>query len=392
MPRTLLVPGLLLLLACPARGQATWQPHVRRVADFVLAQQTPQGCIADAPGGLRAHHDGAMARSLFAPAYAWRLMGRMPYRNGWRDGLKWLAAAADRKPPWAGTWRHAYAARPPHVALPTPPNGTAQDGRAFSSATALFAYHVALYTHYTGDERVAIACRPLVQAGLDFLLDHNRGRNDLFCVGWALPEGGERWERLARQRARDQADVYLGLHAGWWLLGRARYRLAASRLEQNALKHLFDDRRRAFGTAIGEAGKLVPPGDNPESYVTQGYLAWAFGPSRETQAAMKWLAERVAPDNSIRRHKKDPALVLPVAAFRLGASRVGSHYNDVRKTGRWLRDQAVTPKGGIREEAKADAPVRNDLAGWVVLAWLLPEPLPFAKAPPPRRGLNPTVR
>ncbi len=344
--------GITLLAAGSTPAQTNWTPHVREVADFVLSQQTPQGCIADAPGGLRANEDAAMARSLFAAACAWRTLTRMPYRNAWRDGIRWLAGTMERQGQWAGTWRYAYAGKPPNIPLPTSPDGASQDARGFSSAAALFAYHVALYTHLTGDETVALACRSEVQAALDFVLEKNRAPNDLFYRGWVQPTGKDGWELWRRQRATDQAEVLLGLWAGSWLLGHPRYRLAASRLEQRLTDHFFHKREQAFGTAITEAGGLLPPvDDDPESLVTQAYLAWVLGPCRETEHAMKWLEARMAPDGTFRRKKDDPAAVLPVAAFCLGASRVGSYANELRRARRWLRDFALTPKGGVRETA-----------------------------------------
>ena len=75
MPRATLA-AAIALAACSAGAEMSWTPHVRAVADFILAQQTPQGCIPDVPGGLRAHEDGSMARSLIAVAYAARVTGR----------------------------------------------------------------------------------------------------------------------------------------------------------------------------------------------------------------------------------------------------------------------------------------------------------------------------
>ncbi|HPD16361.1 MAG TPA: hypothetical protein PLE19_15515 [Planctomycetota bacterium] len=381
MPARHAVAAGTILLAISAHAQLSLNPRVREVADFALAQQTPQGCIPDAPGALRANEDGAMARSLLAAAYAYRTTGRVAYRNAWRDGIKWLALAMERDGQWAGTWHHAHAAQTPHVALPTALDGGAQDTRGCSSAAALFLYHVALYTDLATDDSLAVACRPHVYAALDFLLEKNRGPNDLFYLGWVQPKGQDTWELCRRQRARDQADVLLGLWAGSFLTGQARCRLAASRLEQHIPQHLFHKREQAFATAIDEAGSLIPPVDDAESQFTQAYLAWVLGASRETEAALKWLEARMAPDGSFRKRKDDRAFVLPVAAYCLGAGRVGNRFNDIRKARTWLRDFAVTPKGGIREFIAPDAPVRNDLAGWVILAWLTPDPRPFSRLP-----------
>ena len=67
--------------------------------------------------------------------------------------------------------------------------------------------------------------------------------------------------------------------------------------------------------------------------------------------------------------------------LKAGASRVVAYNDEMRKTRRWLRDIAVTPKGGVREVADPKSPTRNDLAGWVILAWLGPDPHPFTHPP-----------
>ncbi|HUT33358.1 MAG TPA: hypothetical protein VNE39_07775 [Planctomycetota bacterium] len=371
----------LALLAASAHAQLSWNPHVREVADFVLAQQNQRGCIPDAPEGLRANEAGAMGRSLLAAAYAWRTLSRLPYRNAWREGIKWLAVSMERGTQWDGTWRYAYAGKPPHVPLPSSPDGIAHDARGLTSAAGLFAYHVALYVHFTADETVSNACRPHVQAALDFVLEKNRGRNHLFYRGWYQPKekGTDAWELCRKQYATDQADLLLGLWAGSWLVGHARYRIAAERLEREIGDRLFDKRHRAFGIALDEAGSLIPPAEDVETHVVQGYLTWVLGLTKETEQAMKWLDARLAPDGSFRRRRSDPAPVLPAAAFCLGASRVAAYSDEMRKTRRWLRDYAVAPKGGVRALAAPDASTRNDLAGWVILAWLGPDPRPFTR-------------
>jgi len=374
---------LTFFLAASAHAQLSWTPQVREVADFVIAQQTPQGCIPDTPEAVRANEAGAMARTLLAPAYAWRTMSRIPYRNAWREGIRWLAASMERQGPWAGTWRYAYAGKPPHVPLPTSPDGIAQDARGLSTAAALFAYHVALYTHSTGDDTVQVNCRPHVQAALDFILEKNRAPNGLFYRGWYQPKDkpAEPWELCRKQFATDQADVLLGLWAGASLLGHARYNLAADRLEQRMLDLLYDKRHRAFGIALDEAGGLIPPAEDIETHLIQGYLTWVLGPRRETEQAMKWLDARLAPDGSFRRKKGDAVAILPSAAFCLGASRIATLADELRQTRRWLRDAAIAPKGGVREVADPKSSTRNDLAGWTILAWLAPDPRPFATQP-----------
>ncbi|MBM4037200.1 MAG: hypothetical protein FJ290_01690 [Planctomycetes bacterium] len=383
MRRSVVALGALALVAGSAHAQLSWNAQVREVADFALAQQSQQGCLPDAPEALLAHEGGAMGRSLLAAAYAYRALQRVPYRNAWRDGIKWLAASMERGTQWNGTWRQAYAGKAPHVPLPTSPDGIAQDARGLSSSAALFAYHVALYVHFTGDDAAANVCRPHVQAALDFLLDRNRGRNHLFYRGWYQPKdkGTDAWELCRKQYTLDQADVLLGLCAGSWLLGHARYRLAADRLEREIADLLFDKRQRAFGIGLDEAGGLIPPAEDAETHVIQGYLTWVLGLTRETEHAMKWLNARLAPDGSFRRRKSDPAPVLPATAFCLGASRVAAYTDEMRKTRRWLRDCAIAPKGGVRVLAVPDSSTRNDLAGWVILAWLGPDPRPFTRPP-----------
>jgi hypothetical protein len=386
MLRSRIPPALATLAFGVSLAQADvhWPSRVRPVVEFLLAQQTEKGCIPDAPEGLRANEDGRMSRALLAVGHAYRLMSRVRYRNAFRDGVKWLGASMETNDrPWVGTWRYAYAAKPPHVALATSPCDGMQDARGVSSTSALFLYLLALYTHYTNDTVPSKALRPHTRAALEFLLERNRGENELFCRGWHQAKGASKWELCRKQIAVDQADVYLGLRAGYWLLGQERYWRAAQRLAERVPRFLFDRKKRAFGLELDEKGNLVPPDETPESYFTQGYLAWVFGPNRETESAMKWLRVRLARDGSFRRRRTDLAYTLPTAGFCLGAARLGLYTVQVRATRKWLREIAMTPKGGIREVARAKSPLRNDLAGHVVAAWLSCHPYPFRRVRAP---------
>ena len=374
--------ALLIMLASLSRAEESWTLHVREVVDFVLAQETPQGCIPDAPAGLRANQDGAMERSLLAVAHGFRTTSRPTYRTALRDAIKWLAICMEKNDKfWAGTWRFAYSSKPPYLALPTSPDGKAQDARGLSSTSALFVYLVAVYTDFTGDDSLSRSLRPHVHRALDFLLERNRGPNGLFYRGWYQNPTSGNWELCRRQLAADQADVYLGLLAGYWLTEQPRLKLAADKLERELPRLLYHKNQKAFGTALDDAGNLLPPIDEPETCFVQGYLSWVFGPTRETEKAMEWLRDRLAPDGSFRKNKTETAYVLPVAGFCLGASRLGLYPNQLRQARKWLREVAVTSRGAVREYADLNAPTRNDLAGWVIPAWLSSHPHRFDRIP-----------
>jgi len=373
---------LVFILSSAAEAETNWAPRIRGVADFLLSQQTPQGCIPDAPGAIRANQDSGMERSLLALAHAFRTTGHERYRRSLREGIEWLASTMEKKEqPWVGSWYYAYTAKAPYVALPTSPGGSVEDQRGLTSTSALFIYLVALYTEETKDSAVARAQRAHVRAALEFLMERNRGSDHLFYYGWQREKGASVWSLCRMQYAADQADAYLGLRAGYWLLGHSQHLKAAEELADHATRLLFDHKHRAFGHALSPDGKLVPPIEGPDGYLAQGYLAWAFPPSDETRDAIRWLKERQAPDNSIRLKITDPAATLPAAAFCLGAGRLGLYPNDREQSLRWLRDGALTPQGGCRDVIALTATVRNPLAGWFTSAWSAADPCPFGLQP-----------
>jgi len=363
--------SLVAALAPEARADTNWSMRVRTVGDYLLSQQTPHGCIPDVPGGSRANQDSAMQYALVALAHACRVTTRDRFRRGLRSGIEWLAAGMEkRQKPWVGSWRHAYSTRPPYLALPTPPHADYDDGRGSTTTSALFAYLVYLYRHCTGDAPFVLKVRPHVRAALDFTLEHNLGNNDLFHNGWLRSRGTARWQRDPMHDATTQAAAYLGLRAGYRLLGHVRYSRAAERLAKTIDESFFDPRRGAFGLARDSRGRLVPPDDSCRAYHVQGYLAWVFGIRRETRDAIRWLKARHAPDGTFRRKRTDTPYVLPAAAFCLGSARLGLYASDRQQARRWLRDYALTPKGAVREAATRNSPTPSHLTGWVVAACL----------------------
>ena len=211
--RRLCIPWLgvaSLLAAAPAEARTNWEARIRLVADALLAQQTRDGCIPDAPGSVRANQDSNTCYALLALAHAYRVTGTSRFRIGFRKGLEWLAARMEtRQKGWVGSWRLAYAAKPPYVALPTSPGKGVEDARGVSATSALFAYLLALYTETTQDPALARRYKAHARAALDFVLERNRGPNGLFCSSWHRRQGAGRWTLYRMQYAADQADVYL---------------------------------------------------------------------------------------------------------------------------------------------------------------------------------------
>ncbi len=373
-----------LLAAAPLEARTNWEARIRLAADRLLAQQTPHGCTPDAPGGIRANKDSNMCYALLALAHAYRVTGSARFRRGLRSGIEWLASRMEsRQKGWVGSWRFAYAARPPDVALPTPPGEGIEDARGVSATSALFAYLLALYTEATGDATLASKYKPHARAALDFVLERNRGPNDLFYSSWHRLRGDGRWTLYRMQYTADQADVYLGLRGGYHLLHSRRYKLAAEKLERQVPKLLYHRGRRVFGIAYTPRGTLVPPDEGWKGHFVQGYVAWVFGSHDETRHAVRWLRDRQAPDGSFRRKKGQPAYALSAALFALGSAQVKDHRIQRLKAKRWLRDVALTPKGGIRDFGHTKAPIYNNLAGWVVAAWANAPPFPAAATEEP---------
>ncbi|MFP4058405.1 MAG: hypothetical protein ACLF0G_16175 [Candidatus Brocadiia bacterium] len=373
-PRWLLV---ALLLAPPAAlARTNWEPRVRAMCDFLLRQQDAHGCLPSTPDSIRV--DGDVTHVLFALAQGYRETGSDRFRRGLRDGLLWLASRMDTsRGRWRGSWRYAYSAKPPYVALATSPCRGVEDGRGYTATSAFFVYLVALYTHSTGDAALARSLRPHARCALDFLLERNLAPNHLFYRGWHLKAGQREWTVDKMQFATDQAAAYLGLRAGGFLLGHARYDRAADRLAREVPRLLFDERREAFAPALDPRGKQMPLDEGWTGYFAQGLLAWAFGSRDETREAVQWLRQRHAPDHSVRARKADPPYILSAAALCIGCAGTHLYPTHRRQAARWLRDYALTPEGGVRHVLAPKSPIRNDHAAWVIAAWLGTEPLPF---------------
>ncbi|NQT87801.1 hypothetical protein HQ560_13615 [bacterium] len=368
----------VLLAAATSRAGTNWTPRVRAVTDFLMAQQTKQGCIPDVPNGLRANVDGATANVLIGLAYSYRSTHSRTTRRALHTGIEWLASRMERSSgPWLGSWRAAYSTKPPHVALPTQPHPDAEDGRGSTATAALFVYAVAVTVDYTEDETLARKMRPYVRAAADFLLEKNLGDNGLFHAGWVREKGSAKWTLDPMQYATDQATAYLGLRAATWLLKSSRCQTAADRLARTAPKLLFDRTRGGFGLGLDPRGKRMPLHDNRDGYVTQGYLSWVFGPTDETRAAMKWLRARLGPDSTVRAKRTDTAHTDSVLAFCLGSARLRIYDAQRKQVLRLLRDAAVTQKGGIRAVLAPNAAIQNDLAAWLLPTWFGARPMPF---------------
>ena len=382
---------LALLLALPRESTASqWKSRIRTVGDHLLDQQSRDGCIADTPRGVRANEDSHMQYALLALAHAYRITRSDRFRRGLREGIAWLAERMEtREKGWVGSWRYAYSARRPYVALPTPPAEGIDDARGLSSTSALFVYLLALYTEVAQDGTPARTYKAHARAALDFILDHNLAKNRLFYNGWHRPKGHNEWAQFRMHYAADQADCYLGLRAGYYILGQRRYNIAATRLRDAVPKLFYSKDKRVLGTALDSRGRLVLPKDNWEGYFAQGYLAWSLGPMDETRAALKWLNDRHAPDGSIRTHKSKVPYTLPAALFCLGSYRLNSYHTQRDKTKRWLRDSIFTTTGGIRDFAHRRAPVYSNLAGWVVAAWASAHPFPTVRPPDPNQPVWP---
>jgi hypothetical protein len=384
LPSRLSILFVLLALAPRAGALTNWDARIRPAADFLLELQTEHGCIPDAPGSVRANKDSTMEYALMGLAHAYLETGRDRFRRGMRDGIEWLASRMEtRQRGWVGSWRFAYAAKPPYVALPTSPGKGIEDARGVSATSALFAYLVALYTEVAQDDLLAQKYESHVRAAMDFVLERNRGENNLFYSAWHRRAGTRRWTLYPMQYAADQADVYLGLRGAYYLYGSHRYKLAGEKMERAIPQQLYHSEQRVFAIARTPEGKLIPPDEGWKGYFVQGYLAWVFGPHDETRHALDWLEDRQAPDHSFRRTKEQTPYTLAAAVFCLGARRLGRHGTDRDQAKRWLRDNALTPQGGIRDFAHPRAPVYTNLSGWVIAAWANASPFPIVKEQPP---------
>jgi hypothetical protein len=341
-----------------------------RVADFLLEQQNSDGVIPDVPGGTIANEDSNMEYALMGLAAAYRYSHDPRYLEGLTRGITWLAARQEmRDPTWRGSWRYAYAATPPYAPVPVSPGAGIVDVRGVDSTGALFVYLLYLHSVLSGDRTLATRYEARARAALDFILTHNQSPDGFFYSSWQQSAQDGQWRLWKFRYSADQADVYLGMQAGWLLYRDKRYKQAANRLKTQVPVLFFDTQNQRYALGIYEDGALESSLTDFNAIFPQGYIPWALGGHKNNSLAWKWLKHCVQPDGGLTCYRGDPQFSLSVDVYTLAASSLRRPRPFASLD--WLIRTTLDPTdGGVRDTRDPTSPKFTNVAGFTVMAFL----------------------
>jgi hypothetical protein len=360
----------------PAASGVDYPAAGLQMADYLLNQQDAAGAIPDEPGGEIVNEDSNMQYALIGLAAAYRFQKDSRYLNGLEKGLHWLAAREEMSDPsWRGSWSYAYSIRPPYQPQPLSPGPGVKDVRGVDATSALFVYLLYQYRVLSGSETLAVNYQPQARAALDFVLDHNRSPQGFFYSSWQLGESDGEWRLWRFCYTADQADVYLGLQAGWLLYHDVRYFEAAEYLRKNVPSQFFDQDQRRYTLGIDEEMSREPELEAFNGIFPQGYLPWVWGLNEADQKAYTWLAACEQPSGSLVCYPGDPQFSLSAALYGLSAARLGRG-RPVRSM-EWVLKTTFDPlDGGVRDSADQDSPKFSNVAGFMAASFLDFPPFP----------------
>lgn len=374
-----ILPPQAQTVASDRPSAASAHPHTAealRMADFVLALQTPDGAIVDEPGGSKVNEDSNMEYALIGLGAAYEASNDGKYLRGLEKGIQWLAQREEMNDPrWKGSWYFVYSAKTGEH-LPSPPGPGMMDARGVDATSALFPY--LLYLHQRLSHNSALADRFAAhgRAALDFIIRENLAADGLSQSSWLQREKDKQWTLFEERYSADQGDVYLGMHAGELLYQDPRYRRVAGDLRTRTPTMIFDTGQRRYALGRDSAGALTSTDDGISAAFSQGYLTWIWGDTPENRQATQWLRGHLHADGSIVTVPGKPSYSLTIAM--LGAADAALAAPAPAEALQWLLAHTYDPKtGGVHHSPDPkDQTESNNEAGFCIIAFV--RFLPFA--------------
>ncbi len=341
-----------------------------KMADYLLAQQTPEGAIVDSPGGL-VNEDSNMQYALIGLAAAYWYSHEPRYLTGLERGIRWLAAREEMTDPsWKGSWMYTYRATPPYAPVPTSPAAGISDVRGVDATSGLFVYLVSVHAALSGSNALATELQPNAQAAIDFLMAHNKSAQDAFFLS-SWQKKGASWTLWPYEYAADQGDVYLGLrgYSRLYEASNGPIDAVATALESE-LGVLFDAAAARYSLGRDEgAGELDDGFDGFDGIFPNGYLPWIMGNSANNLAAFHWLEGGVQADGSLSLYAGDPKYTLSAAVFAMAAAGIGQPVPTA--TADWLVSVPYdAASGSVRDTAAADSEPISNVVGFSIVGLL----------------------
>ncbi len=366
--------GMLIALAlCLCGGDSGRKPADPvtvglGAADFILSLQNADGRILDCPESDVVNEDSNMEYACIGLAAAYRHSGEGKYLDGLAKAIAWLAEREDlTDPTWKGSWFYAYGVDSPYEPYPLSPGAGIDDARGVDATSALFVYLLYLHKTLSGDATLAAAYEDNARAALDFLLANNFDGSKYFYSSWQKSSGT--WGLWDYRYAADQADVYLGLQAGFFLYGDSSYGDAADAISANAAADFYYGGGGRFATGMENDGSLDTGFEEFNTIFPQGYIPWVFGSSTQAEAAYAWLESKRNSDGSLACYEDDPGYSLSAAVFAMAARSLG---RDVpRSSLDWIAMETYdADNGGIRDTGDRGSEKFSNVAGFTAAAML----------------------
>jgi hypothetical protein len=211
---------------------------------------------------------------------------------------------------------------------------------------------------------------PQARAALTFILNRNLAPDGFSNSSWQLVERNKGWQWVLWrfQYAADQADVYLGMHAGWLLYRVSRYERCAAGLKKRVPHTFFLPQLGRYALGRDQGGTLDTGLDGFDGIFPQGYLPWVFGPGKENTGALAWLSSHRLPDGSLSADGGAPRYSLSVAVYALAAHALQAPVPT--RSLDWLLANTYDPvTGGIGDSAQ-DSSQSSNVSGFVIAALL----------------------
>lgn len=337
-------------------------------ADFILSLQNSDGRIMDCPDSDVVNEDSNMEYACIGLAAAYKYSGEQKYLDGLVKAIHWLASREEMTDSfWKGSWFYAYEVNAPYNPYPLSPGDGIDDVRGVDATSALFVYILYLHKTISGDPSLAVLYEDNARAALDFLLVHNYDSVKYFYSSWQKSSGV--WNLWDYRYSADQADVYLGLRAGFLLYGDANYGTAADKISDNTAVDFFNDSEENFAIGMENDDSLDTGFEEFNSIFPQGYLAWVFGSSDQTRAAYAWLKSKKKDDGGIYCYTGDPEYSLSVAVFVLAATALGQ--DSPWDSFDWIGIETYDKRdGGIHDTKNGGREKYSNVAGFTAAAML----------------------
>ena len=347
-----------------------------KMADFLIFQQNEDGVIPDTPSWKVANMDSNMEYALMGIAAAYKISKENKYLNALERGIKWLSNREEMEDPeWKGSWYYVYSSEKPYENIQIElDNPDIIDIRGVSSTSALYVYLLYLHYRLSGSRFLVKKYSKNAKAALNFLINKNRGSNGFFYNSWQKGTKNGKWNIWKFYYTSDQADVYLGMLAGWLLFKEPRFLKVALALKEKTSKSFFIPELKRYAVGKDERGCLDTELDEFNGIFSQGYLSWVFGENTYNLSAYKWLSACLKPDGELVCCKNDPRFALSISIYIMSSFSLNKPFPE--KSAIWLLENCFDKTdGGVKDTPEYDSPKFSNVSGLTIIAFL--EMLPF---------------